>query len=66
MRIGFFDPQHIVREKFAEAPVNLANAVRGYGPATKVAIIEPPLHRNMRLRLKLKIALGAVRAVVVF
>ncbi len=59
------DPQQIVGQQFAEAPMNLADGVRGDGAAFEAAVVDPVLDRDVRLGFELEIALFGVLAVVV-
>jgi hypothetical protein len=65
VRVGIVDPQQFVRQQFAKAPVNLADAVGGDRLATEIPRVDPLLDCDMRFGFQLQIALSGVCAVVI-
>jgi hypothetical protein len=65
MRVGLFDPEHVLGQRLAKTPMNVADAFCRHGVAVQTATIDPTLDGDMRLRLKLEIALFRISAVVV-
>src|SRR5271165_2462917 len=65
MRVGLFHPKHFVGQQFAETVVNFADAIGRHGPTVQMTGVDPALDGNMRLRLKLEIALLGIGAKVV-
>src|ERR1700730_1146994 len=55
--VRVFDPEHVFRQQFAEASVNLANGVRRDGSPLYAAFVDPLLNRNVSLSFELEIAL---------
>src|ERR1700721_2396523 len=64
--VGFFDPEHVVRQMFAKAAMNVADAFSGYGAAAKIPFVDPALHGDVCFGFELQVAFLRVGAVVVF
>src|SRR5208282_2973279 len=65
MRVGLFPPKHFVGQRFAETAVNFADTIGRHGPTAQMTGVDPALDGDMRLRLKLEIALLGIGAKVV-
>ncbi len=63
MRFG--QPKQVIRNEVAEPSVNLAQGLCGQGMTVDSALIDPGLHGNVRLGLKLQMPPFRVRAVVI-
>ncbi len=61
LRLRIFHPKQIVRQQFAEAPMDFADSLNAERPdAGEAAFIDPLLDRNVGFRLKLQVSLSPV------
>src|ERR1700722_11121998 len=53
MRVTPSDPQHAVGPQLATPPMNFTHTIRCGGTTTKIACVQPLLHRDVRFGFKL-------------
>ena len=64
LRVGIFHPEQVSRELFAKAPMQFDEPTERRGTALGPTLVNPFLHRDMRLRLELEVAPLRIAAVI--